>query len=85
MICGRLTFWLTCLLSVYGRHAGRKERYMLEQYKDVLTVDELCEVLQIGKKLAYQLIHSGVIPARRLGRIYRISKKAVIDYLTEQV
>lgn len=57
---------------------------MLEQYKDVLTVEELCEVLQIGKKLAYRMIRSGEIPARRLGRIYRISKKSVIDYLSNQ-
>lgn len=57
---------------------------MLEQYNDVLTVDELCEALKIGKRLAYQLLHDGVIPSRRLGRIYRISKKSIIEYLSEQ-
>ena len=57
---------------------------MLENYKDVLTVKELCEALQIGKRLAYTLLRDGTIPARRIGRIYRISKKAVIDYLTAQ-
>ena len=55
---------------------------MLEKYKDVLTIEELCEALKIGKRLAYKLVHEGTIPARRLGRIYRIPKTAVIQYLS---
>ena len=54
---------------------------MLEKYNDVLTVEEMCEALKIGKRLAYTLLQEGVIPSRRLGRIYRIPKIGVINYL----
>lgn len=57
---------------------------MLDKYDDVLTVEQLCEVLHIGKKLAYQLLKDGTIPSRRLGRIYRIPKKAIVNYLMMQ-
>lgn len=53
---------------------------MLESYDDFLTVDELCELLKIGHNAAYTLLNSGKIKAFRNGRIWRISKQAVIDY-----
>lgn len=57
---------------------------MLDEFKDVLTVEELCEALKISKRLAYDLIRDGTIPVRRIGRIYRIPKIAVINYLQTQ-
>ena len=57
---------------------------MLDEFKDVLTVEELCEALKISKRLAYDLIRDGTIPVRRIGRIYRIPKIAVINYLPTQ-
>ncbi len=56
---------------------------MLNQYPDVLTVKEIQEILRIDKTTAYQLLHDGTIPCRRIGRVFRISKKALIDYLTK--
>ena len=56
---------------------------MLEKYDDILTVKELRKVLHISRKLAYSLLQSGVIVSRKIGRIYRIPKSAVIDYLTK--
>ena len=55
---------------------------MLEKYDDILTVKELCEVLHIGRKLAYSLLQNGEIESRKIGRIYRIPKASVIKYLT---
>jgi hypothetical protein len=34
---------------------------LLNQENDILTVDDLCEVLRIGKNAAYKLINSGKI------------------------
>ena len=34
---------------------------ILEQYSDILTVEELCEVLGIGANAAYQLLNDGPI------------------------
>lgn len=54
---------------------------MLEQYDDLLTLDELCEVLQIGRNTAYQLLNSGFVPAFRIGRRWKIPKTCVQELL----
>ena len=56
---------------------------MLNKYKDILTVDELCEVLKIGKNTAYSLLKTGEIKSVKIGRIYKIPKKSVIKYLNK--
>ena len=60
------------------------KKRMFESYPDVVTVNELCEMLGIGKKLAYRILDSQDIRSVRVGRIYRIPKSAVIDYLTDE-
>lgn len=50
---------------------------MLEEYGDLLTVDELCELLMIGKNMAYQILNSGQVKAFRIGRCWKIPKKSV--------
>lgn len=54
---------------------------MLESYDDILTVDEACEALKIGKNALYDLLNSGALKAMRNGRVWRIPKKAVRDYI----
>lgn len=54
---------------------------MLNNCRDILTVDELCEVLRIGKNTAYQLLKGGKIKSIKVGNIYKIPKYAVIDYI----
>ncbi len=60
------------------------KKRMFESYPDVVTVNELCEMLGISKKLAYRILDSQDIRSVRVGRIYRIPKSAVIDYLTDE-
>ena len=55
---------------------------MLEAYPDVMTVAELAEFLRVDKATVYKMLQEGVIPSRRLGTAYRISKKAVIEFMT---
>ena len=50
----------------------------------LMTLDELCETLMIGRSTAYQLMKSGEIGAFRIGRIWKIPKAGVIDYLRER-
>lgn len=54
----------------------------LEHYPDVLTVEELCEVLNIGANAAYQLLKEQTVPAFRIGRRWKIPKEAVIHYIS---
>ncbi len=49
--------------------------------QDILTIDELCEVLRIGKNQAYKLVKSGQLKCFRYNRVWKIPKQSVIDYV----
>ncbi len=55
--------------------------YLLEEYKDVINIKDLCEILNIGKNTAYKLLKNNDIPNCRLGKKYIIPKFGVIEYL----
>ena len=58
---------------------------MLEIYPDVLTINETIEILGISRNMLYNLIHSGTLPAFRLGKkIWRVNKSDLITYLKHQ-
>ena len=57
---------------------------MLSEYPDILTTDEACEALRIGYNALYDLLQSGKLKAYRNGRLWRIPKKSVIEYILQQ-
>ena len=57
---------------------------MLQSYNDVLTVDELCEIMHIGKTNAYKLIKEGKVPSIKVGRQIRISKELLKKYISNE-
>ena len=56
---------------------------MFEQCEDVLTVNECCEALRMGYNAVYELLNSGKLKAYKNGRVWLISKAAVIRYVME--
>ena len=56
---------------------------MFDKYPDVLNVALLAEILHISPKAAYKLLAENKISHCKIGRIYRIPKIAVINYLTK--
>lgn len=54
---------------------------MLNQYGDVLTIRELCQILMIGRNRAYELLQSGTVKGFRIGRIWKIPKTSVVSFL----
>ena len=57
---------------------------MLNEYPDILTTEEACEALRVGYNALYELLQSGKLKAYRNGRLWRIPKKSVIQYIIEQ-
>ena len=55
-----------------------------EDISDLITVDELCEWQKKKKNAAYTLLNSGKIKAFRIGRIWKISKAAVVEYIRQE-
>lgn len=56
---------------------------MLEEYADILTVDEACEALRVGYNTLYALLGSGELKAYRNGSTWRIPKIAIKDYILQ--
>ncbi|MEV2278727.1 helix-turn-helix domain-containing protein [Nocardiopsis sp. NPDC049922] len=48
-----------------------------------LTVAEVATIMRVSKMTVYRMVHSGVLPAIRVGRSYRVPERAVHDYLSE--
>jgi excisionase family DNA binding protein len=46
-----------------------------------LTVAEVAAVMRVSKMTVYRMVHSGELPAVRVGRSFRVDEKAVQDYL----
>ncbi len=51
---------------------------------ELMTVEQLCKVLQIGKNTAYKLIQTGAIKGFRVGRSWKIPRDSVIEYIKNQ-
>lgn len=51
------------------------------EYPDVISVKQMSHILGISKVKAYELINTGQIPAKKIGRQHRIMKQAVFNYL----
>ena len=56
---------------------------MFEEYSDILTVEEACEALRIGCNAIYDLLGSGKLKGYRNGRVWRIPKESVKQYILE--
>ena len=53
---------------------SQKDAYklMLKEYPDIMTVEQMCEVLGISTKTGYRLLREKKICCLKVGRAYRI-------------
>lgn len=56
---------------------------MFENFDDVLIVEEACEALKIGYNAMYELLNTGKIKGYRNGRVWRIPKAALVEFIRE--
>ena len=57
---------------------------MLSDFPEILTTEEAADILRVGYNTLYDLLQSGKLKAYRNGRIWRIPKQSVIEYIIEQ-
>ena len=58
---------------------------MFENGYDILTTEEVMELLNIGKNAMYKLLASGNLKAFRVGRNWKIPRKEVDAYIDRMV
>ena len=54
---------------------------MFNDFKDILSVDDLCSALNVGKNTAYKLLNSGTIKSLKIGKVHKIPKIWLIEYI----
>jgi excisionase family DNA binding protein len=52
--------------------------------REIMTIEQVAEYLQLNYYTVYRKVVSGEIPASKLGRTWRIMRKDVIKYLRDQ-
>ena len=57
---------------------------MLDNYNDLMNVEDLCEALMIGKNTAYIILNSGKLKAYREGSRWKIPREAVQRYIIKR-
>ena len=57
---------------------------MQESYVELITIEELCELLMIGRSTAYQLLKSNELKSFKIGKVWKISKASVEKYIRER-
>ena len=60
-----------------GRHSFRPA-----QEREVLTVEQLAELLQVDAKTVSELAGQGELPGRKVGSDWRFSRQAVLEWLS---
>ncbi len=58
---------------------------LFKDYPDIVSVEQVSEMLRIGQVLAYRLVRSGEIKSRKVGRRYIITKQNIIDFVSKEV
>lgn len=57
---------------------------MEHDISQLLTVEEVCGILNIGPNAAYRLLNSRKLKAFRIGRVWKIPALALEDFILTQ-
>lgn len=53
------------------------------EHKEYLTIQEVCEVLKLSRWTVSDLIKSGKIKGSKIGKSYRVERKAIDDFIND--
>ena len=56
---------------------------MFDEYPDILTTDDVSEILRAGYNSVYELLNSGKLKGYRNGRVWRIPKESIKKYIMD--
>lgn len=51
---------------------------------ELITVEELCNILSIGRNAAYTLLNENKIKAFRIGKVWKIPRLAINEFILTQ-
>jgi excisionase family DNA binding protein len=51
--------------------------------KEFYSLEELAELLGVNYQLIYKLVRSGELPAARIGKVYRVTRRDLDEYVEQ--
>ncbi|MDU5353579.1 MAG: helix-turn-helix domain-containing protein [Eggerthella sp.] len=57
----------------------------LQEYPPVLTVRQAADILQVSSKTICELCRIGALAGRKVGRLWRIPRPALAEFLNNEV
>lgn len=57
---------------------------MFDYYDTLITPEEVADMLNCGMNTTYKLLKTGKIKAMRIGRVWKIPKRAVQEYIMQE-
>lgn len=58
---------------------------IFEDYPKMLTVEEMCDILNIARETGYRMIRRGEFEVLKLGRVIRVPKNQVLKYIIDNL
>ncbi|MEE1358156.1 MAG: helix-turn-helix domain-containing protein, partial [Clostridia bacterium] len=60
----------------------KMSKKMFTEYDEILSIEDVMEILHIGKNSVYSLLKSNEIRNIRVGKRYIVPKQSVINFIT---
>ncbi|EYE87191.1 hypothetical protein Q428_14660 [Fervidicella metallireducens AeB] len=57
---------------------------MFENYDEVLTPNQLIELLGVNKNIIYKLLNSVELKSFKIGKQHRITRQSLIEYILKK-
>ena len=57
---------------------------MFDEYGPVMNVQDVCDVLMIGKRTVYDMIKSEKISSFRSGKVWKINRDSLVEYVLRE-
>ncbi len=51
----------------------------------LMTIEDVSEELMVGRNAVYQLLESRKLKGFRIGRIWKIPRKSIAEYINDQI
>lgn len=68
-------------MRYFNQNVDNEDQEYRQDYPSIMTVKEVMELMYIGKNKIYELLDSGELKGFRIGRMWRIKKDSVDEYI----
>lgn len=57
---------------------------MFESYENILTIQDVADILKVGTTQVYKIVRSGELKAFKEGKDWKIAKPALVEYVAQK-